>query len=185
MYYRLSRQLVLPQPLAGPEQMREVTDKSLVFNIGVFQTAPRFYVAHSPPSRRGGGGRRRLVRRLVLAVYRQLLFCHLIYEGGGTSARSPARYSPVEPARPLSSSIARRQPIPAIVGAPQPGHLDLSETVKKPRAGARAYLEPPPYGGAVAVFNLAPALACPLPRRVLQSTRQLTESRQACPFPYK
>ena len=73
--------------------------------IGVGQGRTSIYVAQPTPSRIGVGGRRRLVRRLVLAVYCQLLVCHLFTRCDGASACNPAETSPVEPTRPHLLSI--------------------------------------------------------------------------------
>ena len=45
------------------------------------------------------------VRLLVLALYRQLPFCHPFTRCGGASACNPARTPPVEPARPQATPL--------------------------------------------------------------------------------
>ena len=82
------------------------------------QRHPGFMTPASPPPELVGADAAVLFRRLERKLCRccQLLFCHLFFEMGGTSACNSPEYSPVEPTRPHVAAciLCHNMPITSI-----------------------------------------------------------------------
>ena len=105
IYYRLSWYLVSPPWSSTSEGLHGRQPISLWSSLSA-SVGPHLDLCRpSAPFEDKSGERSRRFRRLVLAVVRQLLFCHLFTRCDGASACNSATMPPVEPTRPHYSSI--------------------------------------------------------------------------------
>ena len=98
--YKLVQRFISRLPELPPAKFRTGQPKSLKPLLSASELPhPGLLAPVAPHPGVAGYGRSRL-RRLERIHVRQLIVCHLINEGDGTSACDPPQDAPVEPARP-------------------------------------------------------------------------------------